>query len=104
MTWLRQVARLAGAPFRVLSIGAIRLYRISLSRWLGVRCRFYPSCSRYAEDAIRARGVVIGIALGMWRVLRCNPFGRGGLDPAPVPGAMDDEIIRVRSRRGAAHP
>ena len=83
MKALRRVAWFAGTPFRGVSIGLIRLYRLTLSGWFGGSCRFYPSCSHYAEEAIRARGVVAGVMLATWRVLRCNPFGQGGLDPAP---------------------
>jgi putative membrane protein insertion efficiency factor len=72
-----------GAPARVLVIGAIAVYRATLSGWLGGQCRFYPTCSHYAEDAVRSRGAVVGSALGLWRILRCNPFGAGGIDPAP---------------------
>jgi putative membrane protein insertion efficiency factor len=72
--------RTAGTPVRALEIGFIRLYRATLSGWLGGQCRFYPSCSQYAEDAIRERGAVEGTALAAWRILRCNPFGRGGID------------------------
>ena len=46
-------------------------------------CRFTPTCSRYALDALREWGVVCGLALAVWRVLRCNPFGKGGYDPVP---------------------
>ena len=79
----RRFLWLAGAPIRALLIGAIRVYRLTLSGWLGGQCRFSPTCSRYAEDAIRSRGATVGTALAIWRVLRCNPFGAGGLDPAP---------------------
>jgi putative membrane protein insertion efficiency factor len=77
MVWL------ADAPLRALLIGGIRLYRATLSGWLGGQCRFSPTCSHYAESAVRSRGAVAGSAFALWRVLRCNPFGRGGLDPAP---------------------
>jgi uncharacterized protein len=83
MTWLARSLRLAGAPFRAVSIGLIRVYRLTLSGWLGGQCRFSPTCSHYAEDAIRARGALVGGLFAAWRVLRCNPFGRGGIDPAP---------------------
>ena len=76
----------AGAPVRALLIGCIKVYRVSLSGWLGGQCRFYPSCSRYAEDAIRVHGAVRGSGMAVWRVLRCNPFGAGGVDR--VEGAM----------------
>ena len=73
-----------GAPARLLLIGAIALYRLTLSGWLGGQCRFSPTCSRYAEEAVRAHGAIKGVLLASRRVLRCNPFGRGGLDPVPV--------------------
>ena len=61
----------------------LRLYRTLISPALGPRCRYYPTCSAYAEEAIRTHGVVRGTALGVWRVLRCNPFSHGGHDPVP---------------------
>ncbi len=64
-------------------VGIIRLYQRWLSPWLGQNCRFYPSCSQYAIDALQAHGVVYGLLLGAWRILRCNPFCRGGHDPVP---------------------
>jgi uncharacterized protein len=64
-------------------IGFIRLYRATLSGWVGGQCRFYPSCSHYAEEAIRSQGALRGSMLSVWRVLRCNPFSKGGLEPAP---------------------
>lgn len=66
-----------------LLVGIIRLYQRWLSPWLGQNCRFYPSCSQYAIEALRAHGVVYGLLLGAWRILRCNPFCRGGHDPVP---------------------
>ena len=46
-------------------------------------CRFYPTCSEYALEAVKSRGIVVGGALASWRVLRCNPLCRGGHDPVP---------------------
>jgi putative membrane protein insertion efficiency factor len=84
MTSVRRPARVAGAPFRALLIGGIRLYRATLSGWLGGQCRYSPTCSRYAEEAIRTHGALRGVALAGWRVLRCNPFGGGGgIEPVP---------------------
>jgi uncharacterized protein len=77
---IRRAIRAAGAPVRALEIGLIRVYRATLSGWLGGQCRFYPTCSHYAEDAIREYGAVRGSALAAWRILRCNPFGTGGID------------------------
>jgi len=61
----------------------IRLYQLTLSRLVGRCCRFEPSCSHYGLEAVRRHGFLAGSALAAWRVLRCNPFCRGGLDPVP---------------------
>jgi putative membrane protein insertion efficiency factor len=82
----RRALRTAGAPARALLTGAIRVYRATLSGWLGGQCRFYPTCSHYAEEAIRVHGAVKGTALTLWRILRCNPFGTGGIERVPQPG------------------
>jgi putative membrane protein insertion efficiency factor len=87
---IHRVLRTAGAPARALEIGFIRMYRAMLSGWLGGQCRFYPSCSHYAEEAIRERGAVKGSVLAVWRVLRCNPFGAGGVDHVRTPTSYDD--------------
>ena len=47
-------------------------------------CRYLPTCSEYAVDAVKQRGIFVGIGLAIWRVLRCHPFARGGHDPVPV--------------------
>jgi uncharacterized protein len=64
-------------------VAPIRLYKLFVSPVLPPMCRFTPSCSMYAMEAIRTRGAVRGIALGLWRLLRCNPLSRGGYDPVP---------------------
>jgi putative membrane protein insertion efficiency factor len=88
---------LAGVPVRVVLLAMVRIYRVTLSGWLGGQCRYAPSCSRYAEEAIRTRGAVRGLALSAWRVARCNPFGKGGLDPVPprrrVASASYDAVV-----------
>ncbi len=72
-------------PSAVL-IRLIRLYRATLSGWLGGQCRYYPTCSRYGEEAIAVHGALRGSAMAIWRVLRCNPFGSGGFEPvSPQP-------------------
>ena len=62
---------------------ALRLYRRAVSPALGPCCRFEPSCSAYAEEAIHVHGVARGLVLAAWRLLRCHPFARAGLDPVP---------------------
>jgi uncharacterized protein len=74
-------------------IGAIHVYRATLSGWLGGQCRFYPTCSHYGEEAIRTHGALRGTAMAAWRVLRCNPFGEGGIDHVP-PRRMYGEVIQ----------
>ncbi len=59
----------------------INLYRISLSRWFGGQCRFVPSCSIYAIEAIERFGPAKGLIMAIWRIIRCNPLNRGGWDP-----------------------
>ena len=60
-----------------------RLYRTIVSPFLGPRCRFHPSCSHYAEEALRRHGAVVGAFLSLRRFLRCHPFHPGGYDPVP---------------------
>jgi putative membrane protein insertion efficiency factor len=66
-----------------LMLMALGLYRRAVSPAVGPCCRFEPSCSAYAEEAIAAHGAWRGLGLAVWRVLRCHPFARAGLDPVP---------------------
>jgi uncharacterized protein len=58
----------------------IHAYRVLVSPFLGQRCKYHPSCSCYALDALREFGVLRGLVLAGWRLLRCNPWSRGGVD------------------------
>jgi hypothetical protein len=62
-------------------IALIRAYQRILSPLLGPRCKYYPSCSEYAVQAIGRYGILRGAVLAGWRLLRCNPFSHGGYDP-----------------------
>ena len=62
-------------------------YRLLLSPFFGTQCRFYPTCSAYAREAIDVHGTVRGTWLAVRRILRCNPWCAGGVDPVP-PGSM----------------
>jgi putative membrane protein insertion efficiency factor len=66
---------------RAAAILPIRLYQWLISPMLGQRCKYYPSCSEYAVQAIKQFGILRGLVLAGWRLLRCNPWSRGGLDP-----------------------
>ncbi|MGA2655626.1 MAG: membrane protein insertion efficiency factor YidD [Gammaproteobacteria bacterium] len=61
----------------------IRIYRYTLSYWVGQHCRFHPTCSAYAIDAITQYGSIRGSYLAFRRLLRCHPWHRGGEDPLP---------------------
>jgi len=66
-----------------LAILTIRLYQLTLSPLVGGACRFEPTCSVYAIEAIRIHGVIRGSALAVRRLSRCHPFGAAGVDPVP---------------------
>lgn len=68
---------------RFLIITTIKFYRYFISPLLGENCRFYPSCSCYAIDAIQIHGIFRGLYLTFKRLLRCHPFNEGGIDPVP---------------------
>ena len=72
---------------------AIRFYRRFISPLKKPSCRFTPSCSLYALRAVREWGVLFGLSLAFWRILRCNPFCKGGYDPVP------ENPIRKKERK-----
>ncbi len=72
MNWLNKIA-----------IRAIKFYQLIFSRWLGGHCKFVPSCSNYGLEAFQRHNFFRAMALVLWRILRCNPFVRGGYDPVP---------------------
>lgn len=84
--------RLAAA----IVLAPIQLYRRLISPALPRRCRYEPTCSAYAVDAVRDFGVLRGMILAGWRLLRCNPFSRGGYDPVEAQTLFKDR------RRGIA--
>ena len=81
---------------RSIFLGLIRAYQFLISPLFPRACRFSPSCSHYAFDAIRTHGISKGIYLGLRRVLRCHPFNPGGYDPVPE----DRHGDAVTTRRG----
>ena len=65
-------------------IGAVRLYQLTISSWTPSSCRFTPSCSAYAIEAMERFGALRGSVLALFRIARCNPLCEGGLDPVPA--------------------
>ncbi len=76
------LTRLAGLPQRLL-LGLVRGYRLLLKPWLGNACRFEPTCSAYALQALTVHGAAAGSYLAARRILRCQPWCAGGCDPVP---------------------
>jgi uncharacterized protein len=72
-----------------LALVAIRAYQLLLSPFAGGACRFHPTCSEYAVDAIAAHGAVRGLWLAVRRVARCHPFAAPGIDPVPPSSARN---------------
>lgn len=82
---------------RSLATLPIRAYQRVISPALGNRCRYYPSCSEYAVQAIRSFGILRGLVLAGWRLLRCNPWSHGGFDPVD-----DQRLFRPRAATPSA--
>lgn len=89
---LSSVVRVLGTPVRWLLLGVIGLYRLVISPILPPTCRFHPSCSAYALGAVTTHGAAKGFVLATWRVLRCNPWNLGGLDPVPRRGHWRPDV------------
>ena len=75
-----------------LALLLLRVYQTLVSPMLGPRCKYHPTCSQYAADALREFGLVRGLLLAGWRLLRCNPWSHGGVDYA-----RDQHVFRPRS-------
>jgi putative membrane protein insertion efficiency factor len=67
-----------------LLIGLVKAYRLLLGSWMRPSCRFYPSCSGYAIEALQRHGAIAGSYLAVWRIARCGPWCQGGEDPVPL--------------------
>jgi uncharacterized protein len=77
------------SPAAAVLSGAVRVYELTLRPVIGANCRFFPSCSCYAREALATHGAVRGSALAAGRILRCHPFNPGGYDPVPPPPSKD---------------
>ena len=78
---------------RVVFTAPIRLYQRAISPVLPARCKYHPSCSEYAVEAVRRFGILRGAVLAAWRLLRCNPLSDGGVDLVE-----DQKLFRARPR------
>ena len=93
-----------GFALRALFLAAIRIYQWTISPLLPPSCRFHPSCSAYAYESIAVHGSAKGLVLASWRLLRCNPWNKGGLDPVPergrwLPAIHPDGTVRSEPER-----
>jgi len=70
-----------GKVISLVLVGMIKAYQAAISPLLGRHCRFYPSCSQYMIDAVAKKGPIVGVWLGVRRILKCHPFNPGGYDP-----------------------
>ena len=93
-----------GALLVAILTGLIRVYQITISPLLGPVCRYYPSCSHYGLEAIRVHRATKGLLLTGWRLLRCHPWARGGLDPVPPPGQWPTRLVAAGSDSLASDP
>lgn len=80
---------------RAVVLAPIVVYQKAISPALPRRCKYEPTCSRYAIDAIGSYGILRGVVLASWRVLRCNPWSDGGYDPV-----QDQRVFKARARAG----
>jgi hypothetical protein len=86
------VATFQHLPRRIL-LAALRGYKFAISPALLPACRYVPTCSEYAAEAVERYGAVRGVMMAVWRLLRCHPFVRGGFDPVPIKGGACTHII-----------
>ena len=81
------------SAIRTIATAPVRLYQRTISPGIPARCKYYPSCSEYGVQAIRRYGVLRGVVLAAWRILRCNPWSHGGVD-----FVEDQKLFRTRPR------
>lgn len=82
-----------------LLLALLRVYKVALSPYLGSQCRFFPTCSDYAREAVSRHGAARGSWLAACRLCRCHPFTAGGYDPVPPARAADRPAVTVRLPR-----
>jgi uncharacterized protein len=102
---LAGVVEACGLGIREVVLFPLRLYGRLISPALPARCKYYPTCSAYAEEAVRELGVVRGTILAAWRLARCNPWSHGGVDELSDRRLFRGRELRSerRARRAASH-
>ena len=83
MQWVRRLIKIISRILVWLLLLPIRFYQVAITPYTPPSCRFTPTCSEYARQALIKHGPVKGLALAVWRILRCNPWGGSGYDPVP---------------------
>ena len=83
----RRLAEVVGSLASRTLVMLAKTYQATLSPYLGRQCRFTPTCSTYFVQAVQKRGPLRGLAMGLWRIARCNPLCRGGYDPVDRAGS-----------------
>jgi putative membrane protein insertion efficiency factor len=91
----QQTSSALARVLRAFVLAPIVLYQKAISPALPRRCKYEPTCSRYAVDAIREYGILRGLVLAAWRVLRCNPWSDGGYDPVQA-----QRVFKIRALTG----
>ena len=76
----------------------IRFYQKNISPYKGTTCPYFPSCSAYGREAIEKHGAIKGSVLAAWRILRCNPFSKGGYDPVPDTFCIRNLFLKFRRK------
>jgi putative membrane protein insertion efficiency factor len=98
------LGRLPGLALRLL----IRIYQLFIAPLLGPRCRFHPSCSHYAAEAITRHGALGGVWLAVRRIARCHPWSEGGFDPVPEKFTLKTLALNLtltgKAHRSCCHP
>ena len=84
-------------------LGLLRLYKRWISPAFPPSCRYLPTCSEYAMEAVERHGVVRGALMAGWRLLRCHPLAKGGLDPVVSPGARPQPLKGPLTADGIRH-
>ncbi len=87
---------------KLLMIGFVRLWRAIISPLYGDVCKYHPSCSAYGLEALQVHGAIKGGALTIWRILRCNPWSKGGYDPVPGTPAHAAWLLQQQASTASA--